>query len=203
LFEIDYSFRDRVDPEKLRKISIAKLVVGMHRVLDLVGASLRESSLRGAIHGRTGTLARLWELRRVGDDALAWKFTNRAPQARILELGGDVRPTTAKALAIPMSGGPALTEKGVARYPGGPRQAEAAGHALFLFKSKKDGKPYLVESVGKGASAHLEFWYALRGGVTIPPFRYATKAIAAVEEQARRAVADALTAGDKPATGAA
>jgi hypothetical protein len=174
MFQEEIVLRDTIDPEKLQKASVAKIVLGMNRAADILGGTLRRFSAAGPIHARTGTLAREWTLERVAGEPLAWKFVNRNPQAHILEEGGTIRPRTAKALAIPLSGGPALTERGVARYPG-PRGAEAAGHKLFVFKAA--GKAFLAESVGHGKAAKLDLWYVLKGSVQIPAFHYASKAI--------------------------
>jgi hypothetical protein len=177
-------------PAKLQKVSVAKLVLGMNRAADVIGGALRRASMSGAIHGRTGMLAKEWILERVSGEPLAWRFINRSPQARILEFGGTIVPKTAGALAVPLSGGPALTERGVPRYPMGPRQAEADGHKLFVLKTA--GKAFLAESVGKGKAAKLEMWYILLQSTTIPAFHYASQAVEASKGKALEEVKRAL-----------
>lgn len=173
-------------PQELRKVKIKQLVLGMNRAADVMGGTLRRYSMSVVLHGRTGMLAKEWVLKRDTTDPLAWHFINRSPQAAILEFGGEVKPTKAQALAIPITGGPALTERGVPRYAG-PREAEAAGHKLFVLKT--GGKAYLAEDTGRGK---LEFWYVLKPSVTIPAFRYATRAVDDSKNAAVKQVEDAL-----------
>jgi hypothetical protein len=182
--------RSKIDPEQLRKASVARIVLGMNRAADVLGGALRRASMSGAIHARTGMLAREWVLERVSGEPLAWRFINRSRQARILEYGGTVRPVKAGALTIPLSGGPALTERGVSRYPEGARQVEEEGHKLFILKT--NNKAFLAESVGKGKAAKLEFWYILKKSVTIPAFHYASRAVEESKAAAVQQVRDAL-----------
>lgn len=85
--------------------------------------------------------------------------------ANILEEGGTISPKSGKLLAWPVSGGPATTAAGIARYAG-PR----AYPGKLFFHQGKGGKMYLAEAIpGKknAVGPSLRYVYHLAPRVTI------------------------------------
>jgi hypothetical protein len=182
MFETTVDLHSGLDAEALLAAKRAQIDLGTARAADILVGYLRRFSSNELLHARTGTLARLWDSQKVADGE--YMISNRAPQAAILEYGGEIRPKTAKALAIPLDA--ATTDRGVARYPTA-REAFDAEH-LFMLKAA-DGRAYLAKRLGPN---QLEVWYALKDQVTIPAFQYASEAIAAGRDQAIEEVRSAL-----------
>lgn len=150
-------------------------------------------NLRGdPVKGRSGQFAKSWRLgstgRQVSGGASFTLEANNvrfdaalgsdAPQARILEEGGTVTPTSAEFLAIPL--GPAKTGAGVVRRGAeSPKMVEG----LFPIVSKR-GNLLLVKRKGKGKRAGIEPWYLLRRSVNIEAKRYLSNAALSSSMQA-------------------
>lgn len=113
---------------------------------------------------RTGALARSFraEIRVNNQDRFVGVVGSDLPYARIHELGGQITPTRAKALTIPMN--PRSIPLG--------KSARDFGD-LFVWRNKKTGKAFLARSVGKNK---LELVYALVRRVTIQPKGYLKRA---------------------------
>ena len=100
--------------------------------------------------------------------------------ARLQELGGTVRPVSARYLAIPV--GPAKTPAGVSRWAS-PRDA---GFPLRFVPTRSGG--LLVRDTGKGKARRSVVYYVLRASVTIPARPYLRPAA----EAAAQALPDVL-----------
>lgn len=137
---------------------------------------VRTGLLRNSIQGRAvqvATGATGWELQlRAGND-------REVRYARIQELGGVVRPRTARYLAIPQDPGPALTGAGVSRYES-PRQVPGLSVAV-----SRSGKLRLVDEDGRT-------WYHLVKQVRIRRKLYLRRAFDAVERKMPQRLADAV-----------
>lgn len=169
-------------PEYLREASV-RLHARLQKEITTSGLRMEraaKANLTGTVlNVRTGRLRRSirsevkqeeggWELalRAGGDGAADVKY------ARIHELGGVIRPTQSRFLAIPV--GPALTPSGVARYAS-PRDVPVP----LAFVQSLKGQPLLVEAGGKKKAGRV--WYVLRKSVTIPARPYLAPAMKAEE----------------------
>lgn len=176
----------KVDMSGLQKLAdlggnLPKVVgTGVRRILLELSNQITLQIRGGALHQRSGRLAKAWTVRggaevNVTETAVgaAGSIGTNNPYARIQEEGGTVKPVSAQMLAIPL--GPAKTAAGVSRFSS-PRQVPG----LFMIKSRA-GNLLLVKAAGRGA---LEAWYVLKTQVRIPASRYLTKAAEATQPKA-------------------
>lgn len=99
---------------------------------------------RPGLNKRTGELAKSFQMSLEGSvlQTTRLKIFSHAPQARLQEYGGTVRPVNAQYLAIPLPA--AMTRAGVAR--GSPRDFQNT-----FFAVSKAGNLILFQSLGKNA----------------------------------------------------
>ena len=179
----------------LAGVQRGSVAAGKMLMRELVNASLKDP-----LTGRTGDLARSWKAEpvEVAGNHVTLAIDNYKVYANILQRGGTIVPKTAKMLAIPVQNGPAVTARGLPRYPTA-REAYEAEH-LFVWTDKTTGNLFLAKGGSpqgpgspkrrQGPKDRLQLWYVLRDQVKIPAFRYASTAIergraAALKEMAR------------------
>lgn len=140
----------------------------------------RLSGGTGALQRRRGDLARSFrfELKGTGLESQS-RFVTSSRYARIQEEGGKIVPKHAKALAIPVRGGPAMTPSGVPRYPSGAgislRSTLPKDHRFWVMKSA-NGKVWLMgakqEASGKmsrSKKGRAQAWFQLVKSVMLKP----------------------------------
>jgi hypothetical protein len=118
---------------------------------------------------RSGDLSRSFYTRMTGNDIsnLIGKVASRSKYARSLEYGALIRRRRAKMLAIPISGGPALTPGGKARYGGGRLRNTLPGDVRFFTITTKKGAVLLM---GQRKNRPAEAWFSLhKGPISLPP----------------------------------
>jgi len=140
----------------------------------------RLSGGTGALQRRKGDLARsfLFEVSGLGLDSQT-EFRTDSRYAAIHEEGGTIKPKRARALAIPVRGGPALTPAGVSRYASGDgqslRNTLPSDYTFWIYRAP-DGKVWLMgrknlESgrAAKGKKTRAQAWFQLVKRVRIKP----------------------------------
>ncbi len=179
MFDVKIFFRELGNVRRADADVMKKIARGTARAADIINGALKRFSSSDLLHARTGMLAKAWSVQPDGTDPFTFRITNFTPYAAILNRGGEIKASKT-ALAIPVFD--ALTDRGVARWPG-PREAEAAlGTKLFVWKSKA-GNAFLAATIARRVSP----LFLLRGQVTIPARHYVE---AAVEDARDRAVGE-------------
>lgn len=154
-------------------------LVQAHRVLGLLlQRVIRSEKLAGQVlHARTRTLARAIFTEtndRAADREIVTRVgvdLGKAPQGRVQELGGVIRPTRAKRLAIPV--GRALTPAGVGRVSARTFMTNPSALGFTsAWVASLPGCAVILGQVGRGRARHVEPVFVLRSSVTIPPRSY-------------------------------
>ncbi len=160
------------------EVTAKRLFPVMRDVGLMLQRSVREDKLQGqalnprtrgltrAIYTRTEMDGRATEIvTRVGADL------DKAPQGRVMELGGVIRPKHAKRLAIPV--GRALTPAGVAKVSARTFMDNPASLGFTgAYIAKFPGSAVIMGVRGKGKRQTIEPVFALKSSVTIKPHSY-------------------------------
>lgn len=161
----------------------------------LVGA-LREQSLNGALHGRTGTLARSWAAGTAVSSGLGVRLAvgSKLAYAAIHEDGGEILPVKAKALTIPISEN--MTARGVPRYSTVAALKQAMGEKN-VFTLKRGGKPPLIMAKTGKSDRSIHPFFVLSASVKIPARHYVSIALEAASPLVTKEIKDALNESSK------
>jgi hypothetical protein len=128
-------------------------------------------SLSNRFHTHSGKFRQSFSVRFAGDseqDSEA-KFASTHKAAWLQEKGGTITPKRRKWLAIPITGSPALTPSGVARYGTSLYDTAPTWAKLFFKKGRSSNVAYLLGKASRGKNAKIVAWYQLRKSVKINP----------------------------------
>lgn len=156
---------------------------GVLRAANHAGGIITETVMATFTSGR-GNLARSFVPARFiekSDKKVSAGALSDLPQAHILDKGGTIRPRTAGALAIPLSG------RAKNLWP-----RDWPQDKLQLIKNKKTGKALLAEVTGTGSSKKTTWHYVLKDEVSIRGRGYIDEAQRKAEEPVGKIMAEVM-----------
>jgi hypothetical protein len=125
----------------------------------------RRMTGRPGLNRRTGALAESFSVEDSGDsmENLSVRYVSSSPYVGIQESGGTITPTRGRYLAIPVSGGAALTASGMKRAFT-PLRSSLGARSTFVKRSKAGNLMIFERTAGRG----IRPLYVLKESVTIP-----------------------------------
>jgi phage gpG-like protein len=196
MFEVPVNIVPTGSFDRMSAQTRARAERGTQRAAMIMAGALRRASASDPLHARTGMLARAWGVFQQGPfggefgGEVSVLIRNDNPYAAIHEFGGTIEPNKAKALAVPISGSPAVTARGVSRSTASIREAYPD---LFVLRLATN-KAYLARKAGK-TGGRLEILFSLQQKVNMPARHYASLAVERSTNQAVAEIKKALEPG--------
>ncbi len=181
-------------PARLLAEKRAALERGVQRAGQRLVGALKEQSLRGALHGRTGTLSRSWAAGTAVSSHLGITLAVGSPMvyAAILEHGGEIRPVKAKALTIPFAANVEGRERGpLYKTVDALKQAMGSKNVFTLKNGSK--APLIMAKTGK-SDRSIKPFFVLAPKATIPAKRYVSIAVENASPKVTAEISNALAA---------